>query len=463
MNLPFVWIILPILFAITALFVRNRNSLYYGLLLALSLILCSMAFIIASQNNEAGLPFTLYEDFSVLGRRFVITSNDLSLVGVIYALIFFWILAAFFQQTNSYFPALSVIYAALSIASYSIEPFLYSVLIIFLANTLYLPVLSSGSFQKISGRMRFLVFQLLSVFLILLAGWILAGGEITPVDEDQLFFSSILLGLGIATWLGTFPFHTWIPLLAEEVLFMPFGFMLTLFPISGILMLMKFLNDFAWLREFQAFFISIQYLGAAMVLIGGIGSFFQKLTSRVFAFVFINGIGMLLCGVGFIPSASTDLVAGWMVPFILSLLSISLANQKFTGSNLTHTIEDLKGKITEYPLFSLLLLSGLSSLIGLPLSSGFAPNLELLYNAQNTNQIILVMIICGQVFLILTGIRLLLRLVLASPKRFSIPGKIGMDSILILFLILFNTILGLFPKLVNEPVLATIGRIFPLL
>jgi formate hydrogenlyase subunit 3/multisubunit Na+/H+ antiporter MnhD subunit len=463
MNLPFLWIILPIILSTVSLLIRKKALLYRSVLAILTFLLGISAFIIAAQSSKAGFALSSSEKFFILGRSLIVNYNDLPLVGMIYIMAFFWIVSTFFYFPNAYFPAFCVIYTALNIASITIDPFLYSVLILFLANALFLPVLSSGSFSHIAGRMRFLVFQLLSVFLILLAGWILAGGEIAPVDEDQLFISSVLLGCGIALWLGAFPFHTWIPLLAEEVSFFPFGFMLTLMPMSGILMLLKFLNNFAWLREYSAFYPALQYLGAVMILLGGIGAFFQKSTARMFAFVIIAGIGMLLCSVGFIPLVSTDLVGAWLIPFAIALWSISVAYHELGGAEVGQTIENLKGKIFDKPLHTFLLISGLFSITGLPFFSGFASNIFMLHTVSESNRIILFSIISGEIFLLLTCIRLILRLTLRTEQKLMIPDKINIDRIPIVLVILLNMFLGIFPPALFGRLFTVIGKIFPLI
>lgn len=463
MNLPFLWIILPIILSTATLLIRKRTLLYRSALATLTFLLGIGAFFIDIQSSNASISISSSERFLVLGRSFNVTYTDLPLVGMIYLIACAWIISTFFYFPNEYFPAFCVAYTAFIIASISIDPFLYSVLILFLANALFLPVLSSGTYRHITGRLRFLVFQLLSVFLILLAGWILAGGEIAPVEEDQLFISSVLLGCGIALWLGVFPFHTWIPLLAEEVSFFPFGFMLTLMPVSGIFMLLKFLNNFAWLREYSAFYPALQYLGAVMILLGGIGAFFQKSTARMVAYVFISGIGMLLCSVGFIPLVSTNLVSAWLVPLAIAFWSISLAYHELVGTKQGQTIESLKGSLFDKPLHSILLISGLFSIIGLPFASGFAPNILMLHTAGESKRIILLSILGGEVFLILTCIRLMLRLTLPSEQKLVIPDKINIDRILVVLVILLNIFMGIFPSVFFGPLFTTISKIFPLI
>lgn len=458
MNLPVIYLILPAAIASACLLIKDRPEVYRGILLGLTLLLGISAILLGRNTSN-----TFNEIIIILGRSLTVRGTELPFVGFIYLIAFLYLTSTISSDSTTNFPAICVLYCSLNIASYSIDPFLYSVLIIFLANVVYLPVFSIGEKKQISGRMRFLVFQMLSVFLILLAGWILAGGEIAPVNENQLFFSSVLLGFGIALWLGAFPFYSWIPLFADEVSYLPFGFMMTIIPLSSVMMLLKLLNDFAWLREYNAFFLALQYLGALMILLGSAGAFFQKSLNRMFAFLLIMGIGLLLCAVGFIPFVSTELVSMWILVYVFACVSISIGYHKLVDGSKVNSIDALNGLFHEKPEYSILLISGLLSLIGFPFFSGFIPTLNLLDTTFRAAEFINITILLGQLFLLFSVVRLVLRLVLHSEKTFKLPSKIRLDQIDVVILIIINIILGFFPNLVYGQFADMIAKIFPLL
>ncbi len=463
MNLPLIWIGIPILFATMALFMRQRKQLYFGLLVAVSASLSVGAFLISALFSSSTLPLTWSEELFLLGRTFSLTVNDLSLVGLLYSVTTLWILSLVAKNENPFLPSFCMIYSAVNIASFAVDPFLYSALIIFIANSLFIPVMAQKKSDSITGRLRFLVFQLLAVFLVLLAGWVLAGGEIAPVDEEQLFFASVLLGLGISLWLGAFPFHTWIPLLADESPIIPYGFAMTYIPISGILMLLKFVNNFAWLREYDPFFPALQILGMVMIIAGGIGAFFQKKSARLLGFVVLSGIGLLLLGVGFTEVASTDLLSVWLVPFIIGLFSIVVAYRELSQPMMNGQLDEFRGGFYKYPIYTILLLSGFGSIVGYPLFAGFAPMLFLYENAFKINQTAFIGLLLGQIILAMTWIRLFLRLTLRIEKEKLMQDQINLDRILPLLVILLNVIIGIFPEKIYRIVIEMLGKIFPLL
>jgi formate hydrogenlyase subunit 3/multisubunit Na+/H+ antiporter MnhD subunit len=160
---------------------------------------------------------------------------------------------------------------------------------------------------------------------------------------------------------------------------------------------------------------------------------------------------------------STDLVGAWLIPFAIALWSISVAYHELGGAEVGQTIENLKGKIFDKPLHTFLLISGLFSITGLPFFSGFASNIFMLHTVSESNRIILFSIISGEIFLLLTCIRLILRLTLRTEQKLMIPDKINIDRIPIVLVILLNMFLGIFPPALFGRLFTVIGKIFPLI
>jgi formate hydrogenlyase subunit 3/multisubunit Na+/H+ antiporter MnhD subunit len=109
------------------------------------------------------------------------------------------------------------------------------------------------------------------------------------------------------------------------------------------------------------------------------------------------------------------------------------------------------------------LISGLFSITGLPFFSGFASNIFMLHTVSESNRIILFSIISGEIFLLLTCIRLILRLTLRTEQKLMIPDKINIDRIPIVLVILLNMFLGIFPPALFGRLFTVIGKIFPLI
>ena len=91
-----------------------------------------------------------------------------------------------------------------------------------------IPLLVSANTKKKTGITRYLIFQTLSMPFVLLAGWFLAGGEVAPVNPEQLAQATLLLGLGFVFWLGIFPFHSWVPMVFEETSIIESGYVFQL-------------------------------------------------------------------------------------------------------------------------------------------------------------------------------------------------------------------------------------------
>jgi formate hydrogenlyase subunit 3/multisubunit Na+/H+ antiporter MnhD subunit len=134
---------------------------------------------------------------------------------------------------------------------------------------------------------------------IYIAGrWMLSSAQANPSDTQQLTLAALLLGLGFAFWLGVFPFHIWIPELAEETHPYVAGFLLSIYPLVSILILLNFLDGIVWLKNAAFLAPVIRIVGTVMVLSGGFGAAIQKDLRRIFGFAVIFESGFALLAIG---------------------------------------------------------------------------------------------------------------------------------------------------------------------
>ena len=169
-------------------------------------------------------------------------------------------LAIYIFKIKSNIVPFGLAFIGLLIAALAVEPFLYSALIIEIAVIVSIPIVANAANPRIKGVSRYLIYFTIGMPFVLLAGWYLAGGEITPVNDEQLIQAALLLGLGFVFWLAVFPFHSWMPLLADETEPIEGFFVLTILPMAVAVLLMKYLNGFAWLRGFGTVFLALRLI-----------------------------------------------------------------------------------------------------------------------------------------------------------------------------------------------------------
>jgi len=369
----FVWIILPLVVSIILIFTRRYFQISNWLQIATSLGLALLGmFSTTDLVNKTPLQVLEFAPvFNILGRSLVIDSNLRSFAIIFYFFLGFWSLALLIFKVRSRIVPLGMTFFALLISSLAVEPFLYSALLVEIAVIVSVIMVADTSSESKKGVLRYLVFFSFGVPLVLLAGWYLAGGEITPVNEGQLIQATLLLGLGFVFWLGVFPFQSWIPLIAEENRPVESLLLLIVMPVVIIMLLLKYLNGFVWLREYQSVFQGLRIFGLIMVITGSTWSFFEKNIKRLISYLLIVSTGMMLLSIG-LGQPSGIYLAVYLVFVRLSAFFV-LAWTFFIiqREEADFSINSLKALFFRSPAVGISSLIAFFSIVGMPLSAGF--------------------------------------------------------------------------------------------
>jgi hypothetical protein len=88
----------------------------------------------------------------------------------------------------------------------------------------------------------------------------------------------------------------------------------------------------------------------------------------------------------------------------------------------------VRGAFYDRPLSSVLLLVGLLTLIGFPLTAGYASNLSILSVTWNANRLIAITILISQILILATGVRFLPTHGDTRRKRITIPEKVNLKQ-----------------------------------
>jgi len=448
-SAPFVWVILPIFFSFI-LYILRKNQPVVGILsIGLSFLLFASSLTIPIQENVGeNSRFGLNPSLTILGREFLLISADKYLIALFYLMVTLWNTASFLLEIDPLFFVFSIASSALAVAAYSVTPFIYASLLIGFISILAMPVLSSYSSKQenVSGLFRFFSYQLLSIPFLLLAGWFLAGGEIAPVAEQELVQASVLLGLGFAFMLAFFPFHIWTPILADGSIPIHFSFITRLIFQIGFFLLLKFINNFSWLREFQVIYPALRVIGLVMVVISGMWSFFAMNLRKIIAYYVLLNNGLLILAISTIPEKGPLLFSIILLTGNLSLVGISWAAQNISKYGRGFSLDQIIGLYKKIPFTVIIFIIGLFSLWGSPLTAGFWP-LQFLISSLNTySASFVVFTLLGLLFAAMTSMRVLFRVF--SPER---PNEMGSNEslpvkIFSIFLSLIIILMGIFPK-----------------
>jgi len=217
MNAPITWIISPAVVSIILFFIKNRKIrgyFYIGISIVFAVLTVFIKIDLIGERRL--LSIAVSSNLNILGRNFILLENDKYLIFLVYFFNAAWGFTSIVFNKSARFIPFGLMYTAFLLAAVSVEPFLYSALIIEVAVIMSIPLLVNSRTDRKNGISRYLIFQTLAMPFILLAGWFLAGGEINPVNPEQLVQATLLLGLGFIFWLAIYPFHSWVPMIFDE-------------------------------------------------------------------------------------------------------------------------------------------------------------------------------------------------------------------------------------------------------
>jgi len=446
MNAPLIWIIFPPIVSIFLFFIKNRKIQSY-LFVGISFVFALLTIIIKIDltGDRGLLTIGVSSILNILGRSFLLLENDKILIFFVYFFNAIWGVTSIILKKHARFIPFGLMYTAFLLAAVSVEPFLYSALIIEIAVIMSIPLLVNPHTDKKSGISRYLIFQTMAMPFILLAGWFLAGGEISPVNSEQLVQATLLLGLGFIFWLAIFPFHSWVPKIFDETDPIDSGFIFLLLQSVYFILILKYINSFAWLRTYLVFFQALRFLGIIMAGFGSVGLFFEKSIQKLIGYEFLHSIGILLVAVGLSATRGiilfTYLIGSRLISF--SLLSWSVSN--FISSEKRMSTLSFNDLTQKRPIIGASFLFSLLSLSGMPLTIGFPPIQTLYQYLAADYPMLLILMILSNILITLNVFRLT-KEILRNNYKFRYLMDAVKEDIFIFSILIILFISGIFPR-----------------
>lgn len=461
LSLPLLWVILPLIVALVSAVFYKRNM--FGLILttAAGFLLALLAVVFPEDMilSVGPLDLAFEESLGFLGRQIALRYEILPFIALLYFANGLWTLASDARGVPETFRPVSLVISALLTAALGVEPFLYAALLIEAAILVSIPMLSPIGQSPQPGILRYLTLQTLAMIFILIAGWLLTGVESLPPDSPLVVQSVITLALGIGLWLAVFPFHSWVPVVAQHGNPLVMSFLRFIFPAVVVLFSLNFINRYTFLRESPALFEALRTIGTIMIVIGGAWTAFQHDLKRAFGFSTLTETGFALLAVGLIDQGGlawmillvpARALAYWLWGYTLTLIEARSGGME---------MDQVKGVARRYPILSIGLLLAQLSVAGLPLLASFPFKISLLTASVRENTALGVWAFIGNLGLSLFSIRLLIYLVtpedVEAPNRWQVKeAKHEMIAILLMVGALIT--LGLFPQPFLSNILQTL-------
>jgi formate hydrogenlyase subunit 3/multisubunit Na+/H+ antiporter MnhD subunit len=455
-NTVMLWIVIPALLGLALVLIRRLTKLsaVLGSLFPLFFSVLAMVFSNSLTLNLMGRFFTLADSLAIFGRTIQITADQLGIIALLYFLCFAWNLLSGLFKVGQWFNSLTLIITALWVSVQFINPFLYSAVIIELIALISVPMLSPRGTPAKSGVIRFLSMQTIAMPLILLSGWMVSGIETSPSAEELIYRGALLVIAGFSLWAGIFPLHSWLPMLTEESHPWIVSFLQTIMQISLAIFFLKFLNQYAWLRNLEEIKLVLKWIGALCITSAGVISVFQRKLSRVFGYLYLSGTGYIVLTMAFQQQGWLELLtlyllprafAYWSLGYALSLLREALDSEQLDFSELT-------GLIWRYPLTSVLLLSSLLNIIGMPLYSLFPAHRIIWSILASESLLIRLLISLGLLGMITLILRILAKVIQPSEATVGDKKESNIIIVPVVLIVLFTIFGGLYPQFFSAPV-----------
>ena len=449
MTTPVLFIAIPSIIAFGLFFLRGKPRLSITISMVLYLLL---GFLALFQNfgevvKIGAVSVDIGTTLIVFGRNLVLLNSDryflfLSCISILLTIGGI----RYLQLRVNIIPYLMVILASLT-AAIAVETFLYSSIFVEIAVLFSLPILIHAKKPLSKGVLRFLLFQSLAMPMILIGGWFISGTQSSPSDLQQLGVAGFFLATGFAFWLAVFPFHSWVPLLSEDVHPHIFSFLLALIPQAVLFLILDFSNSISWIRESDQFYTILFLTGLIMVVTTGIWGLFEKKLKRYIAYIILFETGSLLMLSGLQTNATSLAYYFSMFPRLISILLIGFCLSVINTTD-NQSMKEITGVGRAYPFASLGLIIALFSLVGLPLLGEFPYKYILLSSIGEFRPLLMPWVFVGMTLVIIPVFILLSRIFSRINQKVKIQESI--PQILIIcsgdFLLLLT---GIYPKILE--------------
>ncbi len=452
MNAPQIWIFIPFMLSFVLLLTREKRifsaiiaggSCAFLSIFALTVKIGEI-FPMGPATMEIGSTLTFF------GRSFNLVDGDRYLIALLYGMGAVWFFGSIISVTNSEFVPGGLAIIALMIAAFSVEPFLYSALIIEMAVLISIPILIQPMKPLDIGLTRYLIFQTLAMPFILLAGWGFEQAAISSNSSQINIFAVIFLGFGFSLYLAVFPFYTWVPLLAESGHPYASGFIFATLPTAVQLILADFINTYTWLRNTTIINTAAQSMGIVMIVISGIWAAFHKSLLRLFGYLILVDIGFSLIAFSFNSQVGWHIYFSSIFPKLFSIAICALSLSILSSSQGKLHLDYMKGQFYSHPLSIIAFLTGWFSLSGIPLFPSFPNRLALLMELSETSIPLVLWSLAGVFGLLFASFRMISVFFSRNEDRNIVIHETPIQSIFLIIGILVLIIIGLFPNFYNN-------------
>jgi formate hydrogenlyase subunit 3/multisubunit Na+/H+ antiporter MnhD subunit len=447
-SLPLLLFLATGALAATAALLRGRPSLSSSISASGTLLLAALVLYAPLDEplSLLGLPLKLEGQWQVLGRSFVLDAHSRLPLSYLYLVGGFLFAGGWLARPGRYFYAVGLSMLGLLAAAGSIDPFLFAAVFLELAAMAAVVILASSRMADERGSLQLLVLYSLAMLVTLFTGWLLENAGITSLAPELAGRALLLLGLGFSILMLVPPFHFWLPTTASGA--QPYALALVALALqsSGLFLLLRFMDTYAWLRDLPAAYAFLRAAGATMLVFGGLAALAQRRLTSMLAYGLLSDFGISLMAIGLGTPAGFQLALGMSAARVVSLAVGALGASVLAREGGSLDRQTTAGAARRQPLAAACAVLGVMGLGGFPLTPGFPGRWALLTQAAGVGLPVGAAILLGTVLVSAAALSWG-RTFLLGPAASDSPRLRRNERLFLSSALLLSSFLGLFPQL----------------
>lgn len=395
--------------------------------------------------------------YQFLGRALVLDGTNRAAVGFLFVAAAFLFGGGWAARPNRYLYSAGTGALAFVAASLMVRPFLYAAIFLELAAMAVVFVLSDQRRTARTGAQRLLVFYTLAMMAILISGWLLDTSGVTGGAPDLVDQIVRFLAFGFAIVMVVPPFHLWLPPAAEEADAYSLSFVVVILYSAGLFFLLRFFNNYEWLRNSEQVAAVVRSAGIFMIGVGSLFAAAQTHVGRAGIFILMTDLGASLVVIGLGTSQGYQLALGIAGVRIVGLGLWALALSMLGRVMKDQERESLFGVAYSNPLIASALVLGMLSMAGAPLTAGFPGRWAAIQQLAAGSPAASAALVAGIGIGSVTAFRWM-HWTLLDPEHAPVTIALGrLERVLLLAGVSLSIGLGVFPQLIYPWIVQSIA------
>jgi NADH-quinone oxidoreductase subunit N len=387
----------------------------------------------------------LQTSLTFLGRRFIIDGSSRYSLAFIYLSASFMFGGGWIARPSRFFYSAGTLALMAMALALMVDPFLYSALFLEVAALAITFVLVDPQRPALRAAIRLLLFYSLGMMAILMAGWLLDTSGVTTGAPLLVQRVIRFLAVGFGVLLIVPPFHLWLPAAADRAEPYSVIFSCLMLYNTGLFILLRFLNEFEWLRTSVFVGQGLAVAGMITIVIGGLWALSQRTLIRATIFMLLVDFGATMLVL------SSGEGSGYSLALVMSGSRIIGAGVLGLGAAVLGRIEGreqhLAASAYSNPLAVAAIIVGLFTIAGVPLTAGFPARWGALQLLARSGGLVTVVLVVGLALAAATSLRWI-GIALSSPEHAPATADLSLDEQVLLSIgLLLCLLLGVFPQI----------------